>query len=94
MNQCSSLLYSDLCLWNSVSATTVRRMFAHCSLFNGDLSGWDVSNVTDILAMYVQYRVHINDEFSNLVTTKENCLGRQDLVSQHAIILSHNTLTF
>ena len=30
----------------------IYEMFYECSVFNSDLSSWDVSNVTDMLGMF------------------------------------------
>ncbi len=50
---CSNLRYMATDVPNLSGVTDMANMFAGASLFNGDISGWDVSKVTNMSAMFV-----------------------------------------
>lgn len=49
---CSNLTYNATDAPNLANEVSMAFMFANCSDFNGDVSSWDVSNVTDMSRMF------------------------------------------
>lgn len=49
----SNMIYNATDVPNLSNVTDMSRMFSFCSLFNGDLSSWDVSNVNNMRQLFV-----------------------------------------
>jgi surface protein len=49
---CENMVYNATDIPNLTNVTSTFNMFGHCYNFNGDLSGWDVSSITNMKAMF------------------------------------------
>jgi surface protein len=63
-NGCNNLTYNAVDVPELILVTATNGMFVNCNQFNGDLSGWDVSNVSNMGGMFVNC-----NQFNGNVTT-------------------------